>query len=113
MLSGQSRHARDSFFFEGMVEIAAAQENHSATIERSAKLRKRFPGCVAGYTFAATACRLTNKLDEATALAASAVRTAPDTIHGYLELCRIAEALNDWPAAEQRWRLVRDKFDHF
>ncbi|MBS0644747.1 MAG: tetratricopeptide repeat protein [Proteobacteria bacterium] len=106
------RHPSDSFYLQGLLEIAAAQNDPEVTLERAAALRKRFPGALHGYIYAAMICRQVGRLDEAEAFAREAMERFPEAVQGYLEHARIAGARQDWPEALQRWQVVLDRFDH-
>jgi tetratricopeptide (TPR) repeat protein len=112
MLNGQRRHPREPIFLQGLGEIAQAEGDHDQAIMLYARLRKRFPGVMEGYTSAAESLRITNRLDESEGLATTAMRQFHSKIEPFLQNARIAVLREDWEEALRRWRAILAQFGH-
>jgi predicted Zn-dependent protease len=112
MRQGQQKHPRDVYYERGFAEVAQARGDLTAANERWAVVRKRFPGAVHGYVLGAEVLMGLNRLEEAQYLAEVAMRQFPQEVGGFLIFSRLAVRQEDWPAAVERWGIVRDRFDN-
>jgi tetratricopeptide (TPR) repeat protein len=113
MRNGQQRSPNDPYFLGGLEAIARARGNNEEALAICNKLRKRFPGIVAGYTSAAQCLRALGRLDEADEMASEAIKRFPEDLLGFLEFARVANDRQDWEEALSRWQPLRDRFGYF
>ena len=73
-------------------------------------LRKRFPRQLAGYTMGSLDLFNLNRDDEAEEVVRAGMERLPNAIEPVVEYARLAERRQRWPAAVERWDLVRSRF---
>jgi predicted Zn-dependent protease len=108
---------------EGRVEYAAdlsIATDHAWTQHRRrqwedalkswAHLRAAFPDQAIGYVGAAVTLRDTHRYDEAEAILREAGTNFPDNVAVLRERGWVAQARRNWPEAEQRWAILRERF---
>lgn len=113
MRNGRQRYPGDPYFLKGLGQIAQAKGDHNEAIMLYAELRKRFPGVMEGYTFAAESLRAMNRPAEAETLAEKAMKQFHWEISPCLEYARTAVLREDWEEALRRWQAVRTRFNYF
>ena len=95
------------------IEWARLGEHHSnlgEAVQRWEMVRQRFPDQLAGHVGVTQALREAGRFDEAEAAIATALDRFPDQAVLRFEHAVLAAAGADWPAAETRWALLRERF---
>jgi tetratricopeptide (TPR) repeat protein len=90
--------------------LAARAGDIQATDEKWAQLRTAFPMAPDGYLSGATTKRDLGDVASADALLQEAVRKFPHNKEAHQNFAQIAEARQDWQAAEHRWAAARAAF---
>ena len=95
------------------IEWARLGEHHSnraEAVRRWDRVRERFPDQPAGHLGAAQARREAGQIDQAETLLAAALERFPHEGVLRFEHAVLAAARADWPAAAERWQILRERF---
>jgi tetratricopeptide (TPR) repeat protein len=111
MVEGQKRAPRDPFYANGYALVAEQHGDTEEAIRRWEWVRKKFPGSWRGFVNGAMCLARIGKIEAAEALSQQAIKLFPREAPAWISSARIAEHRRDWPAALQRWEMVRDKFN--
>jgi predicted Zn-dependent protease len=112
MAVGLRRYPRNPYFAEGLAQIAHRRHNFQDAAQRWDQIRRRFPDRWMAYVHGSTALRELGRNDEAARLMARALVRLPIDVPCRIECARVAEALENWDIALERWNFVDYECQH-
>ena len=101
-------HAGDLPIAVEYARLADHAQDWPASRERWQTVTERFPNAWEGYSGHARALRELGAIDRARSVLTTAAIVIPGALNPRVDLARLEEAQQDWPAAESAWRAARD-----
>jgi tetratricopeptide (TPR) repeat protein len=111
-LRGMQLDKRNPAFAQGYAYVAERRGDWEEAVRRWHVVRRRFPDRERGWQ-SLTHCLIgAGRPAEAEAVALQGMAKFPDDLVLHLHAARCADQRADWPAALERWRILRDRFDY-
>ena len=96
--------------FSELANLSIARGDLNEAINRWGVVLNRFPWFDRAYTESASVMCKVGRDADADELLRLVVGRSPEYLPGHLEYARSAQRRGDWPAAAQRWSMVKAKF---
>jgi tetratricopeptide (TPR) repeat protein len=110
LIEASERFTSNPYPFVDLAGLAIAKGDLDEAIRRWKVVLDRFPWFDRAYTeCAAFMCKVGRDV-EADELLCLVVGRSPEYLPGYLEYARSAQRRGDWPAAAERWAMVKARF---